>query len=208
MRPSSGVNVILDAWRLINLGTHELVARVITVRCNECLRPIRWWNRRVWLVANERCAHLHCFNGQLFLRALVADEIRRSQVIAGDFPPSTVTRSEPIANASADNELRNPDSPIITLEEPVEQLELDAQQRQIDELSTKAPVDANQPRDNPSLRELGQDLWHFLGRLAPLLGRLAPHRPPRPPRFCMLCGGVEFSETSVFCSKCGTSLRP
>jgi len=199
MRPSSGANVILDAWRFINLGTRDLFARVITVRCDECLRPIRWWNRRVWLGDHERCAHLQCFNGQLFLRALVADEIRRSQLIAADFSPPTATRPQPIANGSAANELRNPAVAVITLEEPVEQL--DALQQRIEEISSKAPNDANQRRDNPPLRELGQLLWH-------LLGRLAPHRPPRPPRFCMLCGGVEFSETSPFCSKCGTSLRP
>ena len=199
MRPSSGANVILDAWRFINLGTRDLFARVITFRCDECLRPIRWWNRRVWLGDHERCAHLQCFNGRLFLRALVADEIRRSQLIVADFSPPTATRPQPIANGSADNELRNPAVAVITLEEPVEQL--DALQEQIEEISTKAPNDANQRRDNPPLRELGQLLWHFLGRLA-------PHRPPRPPRFCMLCGGVEFSETSAFCSKCGTSLRP
>ncbi len=123
MRPSSGANVILDAWRFINLGTRDLFARVITFRCDECLRPIRWWNRRVWLGDHERCAHLQCFNGRLFLRALVADEIRRSQLIVADFSPPTATRSQPIANGSADNELRNPAVAVITLEEPVEQLD-------------------------------------------------------------------------------------
>ena len=115
----------------------------------------------------------------------MADEIQRSQFIAGDFPPTTAPHSRTSDEASADNELQNPDVSIITLQEPVEEPE--AQQQQIEELSTKGPVESNQRCDNPSLGELGQG--------------------PLPPRRCMLCGGIEFSETSVFCTECGAPLK-
>lgn len=36
---------------------------------------------------------------------------------------------------------------------------------------------------------------------------LTPSMPPRRSRSCTICGAVEFTETSAFCSKCGNSLR-
>jgi len=60
------------------LRTRNVFARFSTIPCDDCLKPIRWWNRRIWLVDGERCAHLQCWNGQLLLKALVADQIRRS----------------------------------------------------------------------------------------------------------------------------------
>jgi hypothetical protein len=189
----------LGACRFINLRTRDALARIRTVRCDECLRVLRWWNRRVWLVDGERCAHLECFKSRLFLKALVADEIRRWQLMAEEIPPSRQLRSQPGDNGSPDNGLRNLDTSATGMREPVERLEVPRQQAE--ELAARPGFDKNQRNGNSPLRELGQRLWHFLSRLA-------RHRPPRPPRLCMLCGGVEFSETSEFCCKCGTSLRP
>ena len=106
--------------------------------------------------------------------------------------------SELAANRSAENELqeqpagaaqRGKVEPAVILLQPAE------------ELLAKAYVDKSQPNGDSSVSQLGQGLWHFLGRSA-------PHPTPRRPRLCVLCGAVEFSEKSVFCSKCGTSLRP
>jgi hypothetical protein len=202
MRPSNGVNVILGARRSTSSVMRHVLARVRSVCCDECSRPIHWWNRRVWLVDGERCAHLRCFEGYLFLKALVEDEIRSAQLVVADqIQAPSRSYSEPSDNGSANDELRNSDASVTAMREPVERLE--GQQQQTEEPTAKTRPDKNQRNGNSALheRELGQSLWH-------LLGRLAPHRPPRPPRLCMLCGGVEFSDTSVLCSKCGSPLRP
>ena len=80
------------------LGTGDVLARVRTIPCDECLQPIRWWNRRIWLIHGERCAHLQCWKGHLFLKALVAGEIRRSQLMADE-------NSALSQKGSAENEL-------------------------------------------------------------------------------------------------------
>jgi hypothetical protein len=216
MRPTSRTTVTVGALQSSSLGAGDVLAHVRTITCDECSRPIRWWNRRIWLLDRQcsapdkrlfpgtqrlalKAAHLECWKGHLFFKALVAHQIRCSQLTADDeFPPTPQRRSRPSDNASADTGLRSPVAPMTALREPVEGLE--AQQQQA-ELVAKTRVDKHQGSGNSSLRELGQGL-----RLS--LARLAPHRPPLPPRLCMLCGGVEFSETSVVCSKCGTSLRP
>jgi cytoskeletal protein CcmA (bactofilin family) len=79
-------------------GTRDVLARVRTIPCAECLQPIRWWNRRIWLVDGERCAHLQCWKSRLFFKALVADQIRSSQLMAGE--NSALSR-----NGSAESEL-------------------------------------------------------------------------------------------------------
>lgn len=61
-----------------------MLARVKATPCDDCLQPIRWWNRRIWVIHGERCAHLKCWKDQLFLKALVAGEIRRSQLMADE----------------------------------------------------------------------------------------------------------------------------
>jgi hypothetical protein len=62
----------------------DAFARVKTVPCDECSRAIRWWHRRVWLVDNERCVHLHCWKGQLSFKGFVADHIRSVQVVTDE----------------------------------------------------------------------------------------------------------------------------
>jgi uncharacterized membrane protein len=47
------------------------LTRVKAISCDECSQPIHWWNRRVWLVKHERCAHLQCWNGRQFLHTYV-----------------------------------------------------------------------------------------------------------------------------------------
>jgi cytoskeletal protein CcmA (bactofilin family) len=66
------------------LGIRELVDRLATVQCNDCLRPIRWWNRRVWIADYQYWAHAQCWQGQLFFRGLIAHQIRCSQLSAGE----------------------------------------------------------------------------------------------------------------------------
>jgi hypothetical protein len=175
----------------MSLGIRDVLARVRTVPCDECWRAIHWWNRRIWLVDSERCVHLQCREGQLFFKAFVADHIRSVQVIADE-------NSALSKNSSPENELQK----LHTCAAQREQVERPVILLQpTDELAAKTGVDETQRNGNSSLHELGEGLWHFLGWLT-------LHRSPRPPRSCMLCGAVEFSEKSVFCSKCGTSLRP
>jgi hypothetical protein len=178
IRPISGARVVLGAWRSINLRARHLLARIRKDRCYDCLRPIRWWNRRVWLADGERWVHLQCWRDELFFKALVADQIRRAKVTADE-------NSELSRNRSAENERQEPPA-YAAQPEKVEQLVILLQPAE--ELAARTRVNENRSNGNSSLRGLGQDLWHFLGRLA-------PHRPPRPPRFCMLCGAVEFSQT-------------
>ncbi len=189
MHPIDGANGIPSSRRHIRLGTHDALARAKTVHCYECLRAIHWWNRRVWLVDSERCVHLHCWKDRLFLKALVADHISYVQVMADG--NSALSR-----NHSPENEPQELDA-CAAQREQVEQPAMLLQPA--DELAAKTGVDETHRNGNSFLRE---GLWHFLGRLA-------PHRSPRPQpqRLCMLCGAVEFSEKSVFCSKCGTPLR-
>jgi hypothetical protein len=70
--------------RLRRLNIHDLLARLRTTPCDECLRPIRWWHRRVWLVDRQGSAHLHCWKGRLFLKEFVADQIRSVQLMTGE----------------------------------------------------------------------------------------------------------------------------
>jgi len=74
-----GANSILTVWPSFELSAHTLLAKFKTTFCEECSRPIRCWHRRIWVVKGERCAHLQCWNGQLFIKGyvqLMAEEIR------------------------------------------------------------------------------------------------------------------------------------
>ena len=175
----------------MSLSISAALTRVRTVPCGECLRAIRWWNRRVWLVDSERYVHLQCWEGQLFFKALMADQIRSMQIMADK--NSALSR-----NQSPENELQK----LHTCAAQQEQVERPAiLLSPADELATKPGVDDTQRHGNSSLRESREGLWHFLGRFT-------AHRPPRPSGLCMLCGAVEFNEKSVLCSKCGTPLQP
>jgi hypothetical protein len=200
-RPTTLLSFVLGAWRSINLRVRELLAGLRTIRCDECLGVIRWWNRRVWLVKGERCAHLRCWQGRLFFKALVADEIRRSQIMAGEIRPPPEGSSEP-GDDGAGDELRAPyETAPRASREPGERLE--GQAHQVEQPPTETGLNKH-TRGNMSLRKLRQSLGE-------IFHRAAQHRTPaapRPPQLCMLCGWVEFNATSGFCSKCGTSLRP
>ena len=86
MHSNDAANAIPSAWRRIycRLSVRDAFARVKTVPCDECSRAIRWWHRRVWLVDNGRCVHLHCWKSQLSFKALVADHIRSMQVVTDE----------------------------------------------------------------------------------------------------------------------------
>lgn len=149
----------------IDLRARHVFARDRTNRCFDCLRPIRWWNRHVWVVDGERWVHLQCRKGELFFKALVADQIRCARVTADE-------SSKLSPNHSAENK-QHELSASAAQQEKVERLLI--LRRPAEEHAAKLRVDQSQQ--------------------------------PRPPRLCMLCGTAEFSEKSVFCSKCGTSLR-
>jgi hypothetical protein len=186
------------AWRSIGLRARDVLTRFGPVECDECLRLIHWWSRRVALVGPERCAHLQCWKGRLFLKEMVADEIRQL-VIGGEArrPPGDGARTD--YNGSDDNVLPESNASAASRRETAEKL--DAQAQQLVECTAEMTTYKQYTNGYSSMRDLGRQLWHSLGRLA-------VHRAPCPPRLCMLCGGVEFSEASLFCSNCGTSLRP
>jgi hypothetical protein len=190
MLSSDAANIIFSARRRIGCATQDAFAHLKTVSCDACLRTIHWWNRRVRLV-DSQLVHLSCWKGQLFFKALVADHIRYVQVMAHDSSASS-------RNHLHENELRKPHASATQherVERPVILLQL------VDEVAATTAVDKTQ-RDGKSFsRELGEGLQHFLARLA-------PHRPPRPPQLCMLCGAVESNQKLRFCSKCSTPLRP
>lgn len=217
MSRRNGADVVLAAWRSLNAGTRDLLARARPIVCHECLHPIRWWNRRIWLADGDRYAHLRCWKGHLFLKALVANEVRRSQLMADEMrdsqpmgdevPRPSRRRSQDGDNGSAINGLHQVDSSG-TPREAVERLE--AQQQNAEGRAAKTRDDEHRLDGGLSLHELGQDLWHFLDRSSLFwnfgLKRIIPHRPPRPQRRCMFCGAVAFSGSSAFCTKCGSSL--
>ena len=129
-----GTNAILAAWRSLDLGGRAVMARLRTTSCDECARPIRWWNRRIWAVDRERCTHLKCWNGQQFIRAyvqLMSEEIRHSAQAHG----------QPIDNDdSTDAALRELRAAARTLRERAERME--AQLQQAEEVAVKMRVNA------------------------------------------------------------------
>jgi len=136
----SGANAILAAWRSLDLSGRAVLARLRTTSCDECARPIRWWNRRVWAVKRERCAHLQCWNGQQFLRAYV-------QLMSEEIRHSAHAHSQPGNNDSADTELGELRAFARALRERVERLE--AQLQQAEEVA--AVMRVNTARKNSKL---------------------------------------------------------
>jgi hypothetical protein len=122
-RPSISVNVVLAVWHSIGLRLGDVRARVRRVYCNECPRAIRWWERCVRL-DGEHFAHLECYRGQLFLKACVAHEIRRSQLIANEDRGSA---RQPCCTDSTDNESLDPHR-VVMLLEPIEPCEDNGEQ--------------------------------------------------------------------------------
>jgi outer membrane protein OmpA-like peptidoglycan-associated protein len=90
---SNWLSVVFRASRSLKVRTRNLLARVRTDRCSDCLLAIHWWNRRVWLADTNRCVHLQCWKGELFFRAVVADHILHTQVKAGGNSSSPRNRS-------------------------------------------------------------------------------------------------------------------
>ena len=96
---SMGANSVPIVWRSLTLNAPNLLRRFKTKFCDQCSQPVRAWNRRVWMAKGERCAHLQCWNGLLFVNGyarLMAEDIRRH--------PSHKNQSS--ANNRANPELR------------------------------------------------------------------------------------------------------
>jgi len=56
-----------------------MLTRARARMCDACSRPVRCWNRRIWLVKNERCVHFACWKSRLFFKEylqFMAIEIR------------------------------------------------------------------------------------------------------------------------------------
>jgi hypothetical protein len=204
---SNGADVVLAVWQFINLGARNWFGRARPILCCECSHPIRWWNRRIWLVEPERCAHPLCWNGHLFLKALVADERRRSQLIADEIACSPRRPFQHPDNGPAESDLHQVHALVNPLREKVERLK--APLRQGEERGEETPHQKHRHYGDLS-PHLGQDERHFMDRSFLFrnfgLSRLVPRRAPRPPCRCMLCGTIAFSRTSAFCTKCGASL--
>jgi hypothetical protein len=123
----------LAAWRSLDLRVRGMLARFRASSCDECSRPIRWWNRRVWLVNDEHCAHLQCWNGRLALKAYV-------QLVCDEIKHSAQRRSPPCDNASVDAELRELRASARALRQRVERIE--AHLHQAEQLAAKIRVNA------------------------------------------------------------------
>jgi hypothetical protein len=74
-----------------------LLDRALTRICDDCLRPIRWWERRVCVDKYHPYAHLHCWKSRNFFKALVTAQAP----MPGPLPPDN---SAP--ERSADNTAR------------------------------------------------------------------------------------------------------
>jgi hypothetical protein len=131
---SRGLNAVLAAWRSFDLGGRAVMARLRSTSCDECARPIRWWNRRVWATNRERCTHLQCWNGQQFIKSyvqLMSEEIRHSAQARKQLSDN---------NDSVDAALRELRAYARALRERVERLE--AQLQQAEEVAAKMRVNA------------------------------------------------------------------
>jgi cytoskeletal protein CcmA (bactofilin family) len=72
-------NLISSARRSITLSARPLIARLRTMPCDKCSRPIRAWDGRIWLIERERWVHSRCWKRRLFFRRDMeskANEIR------------------------------------------------------------------------------------------------------------------------------------
>jgi hypothetical protein len=133
-RSHGAVNVIAVGRLSLNLGARHVLARVRTTPCDECSQPIRWWHRRVWLVNGDRCMHLQCWKGQVFLNEYI-------QLMAEELRHSAPRRSTSSDNGFADDELQELRASARTLRERVERLE--AQLQQAEEIAAQIQADSS-----------------------------------------------------------------
>jgi hypothetical protein len=136
-RSFSGVaNTISAMWRHIKLRSHFMLARFRSARCYECMRAVRWWHRRIWLEdGDRRCTHMDCSRGQIFLKAFVADQIRRSKLMADEIRRLQLARAEALSpggpSQSSDEgskkETQNIQTSVILLSEPIDSLQEETQ---------------------------------------------------------------------------------
>jgi hypothetical protein len=79
---SMSTNSVPIVWRSLKLNVRNPLARFKTRVCYQCSQPVRAWHRRIWVSKRDRCAHLQCWNGLLFVNGyarLMAEDIRRSR---------------------------------------------------------------------------------------------------------------------------------
>src|SRR3954452_8056525 len=84
-------NFNFTAWCFTRLGARN-VRTLRRIGCDECSHPICWWNRRVWR-DSEHCVHLRCFQSELYMKALLAEEVGNSQLFGNN--PSRCRRAGP-----------------------------------------------------------------------------------------------------------------
>jgi cytoskeletal protein CcmA (bactofilin family) len=147
MRAGNFPNVISSACRSITLSARPVVARLRTVPCGECSRPIRCWNGRIWLLNGARWAHLQCWQRLLFFERhiqLMADEIRHRQIKVDEFLPSPQPQSQP-SDYPANNKVRYPVASATALGQPVERLEV----QQTEDLSPPVRIGRTTEEERP-----------------------------------------------------------
>jgi hypothetical protein len=116
-----GANSVPIVWRSLKLNAPNALARFKPIFCDQCSQRVRAWHRRVWVANGERCAHLQCWNGLLFVNGysrLMAEEIRRR-------PAATINRAITI---NANPELRELRESAQALRVRAERLEAQLQQ--------------------------------------------------------------------------------
>jgi hypothetical protein len=132
------------------------------------------------------------------------------EVSTPEAPPTPPVEPQPLANFSTSNTSAPPPVEL----EPLQHVSIP---------EAPPPVASNSAtlNGNSKARRLGHikesilDMAAFKRRNgaqgveATRIGQNGPPslRPPRPPRLCKFCGAAELTETSAFCSKCGSSLR-
>jgi hypothetical protein len=135
------LDTIRRAGHSISSDARKMLIGARTARCNECCRLIRWWNRRIR--DGEYVTHLQCWEGRLFLTALVAEQVRNAQVegrpISASSPDSSAESGRQVEAAPA----RLPLDGTVILLQPVQ------------EIAAKTSAHESQSNGRSSLRDLG-----------------------------------------------------
>jgi hypothetical protein len=80
----------------------KLLDRAATQICDDCLRPVRWWDRRVRVGNYQPYAHLTCWKSRRFFKALVAAYVpeRSGSAVIGVHPQPSDISSSSLASPS------------------------------------------------------------------------------------------------------------
>jgi hypothetical protein len=130
-------NSSLAVWRSLGQRMRNMLAQFRTILCDECSQPIHWWNRRVWAIDGEGCAHPQCWNGRQFLKSYV-------QLTAEEMRISAASTLQPDNNEPGNSELQQLRTAARVLRERAERLE--AQLREAEILVAKIRISSRNHR--------------------------------------------------------------